>query len=195
MPHAHPLRRGGRSRKPALSEFALGERVEWGPAFVFRRLHPPQETGAPCPDFGTWDTTNQSMRGHPERSPPQRTKPKDLHLFLSQTGGSRSLQAPQSQPQNNAGCPSPRHVLVFVARVGIPPTQTDRPRIRARRGRSGIHPRPPQPAHPFFLKIKYAAKPRSAPPAHLPCFSADVHPPSRDGCPIVPILGHGIART
>ena len=53
---------------PALSEFALGERVERGPAFVFRRLHPPQETGAPCPDFGTWDTTAPNQRGLQPRS-------------------------------------------------------------------------------------------------------------------------------
>ena len=30
-----------------------------GPAFAFRTLHPPQISGAPCPNFGTWDTTNQ----------------------------------------------------------------------------------------------------------------------------------------
>ena len=145
---------------------------------------PPPTTRNGCPMSRLWDVGyyEPTMRGHPERSPPQRTKPKDLHLFLSQTGGSRSLQAPQSQPQNNAGCPTLATFLFLW--LGWDTTNPNRPApYQGTAGRSGIHPRPPQPAHPFFLKIKYAAKPRSAPPAHLPCFSR--RPPTlRDGCPM-----------
>ena len=90
----------------------------------------------------------------------------DLHLLLSRNGGSRSLQAPESTPQINAGF-SPGVLYQGTA------------------GRSGIHRRLPQSTHPFPRnKVRGEAALKPTP-----------QPTTKEWVPHVPILGRGIART